>query len=231
MFTASFPYQLERTRPWAGALFLLALLAFPANAFQRGDEDQPAIVAGIGRIVDGDTLAVGRTRVRLEGIDAPEIAQTCQTATGETWDCGVAAAAMLRKLAEHKDVACDRSGFDRYRRTLATCFADGIDIDEAMVRVGLAWAFIRYSVVYVGVEAEARKAKIGVWQGAAEAPWISAATNGRSPKPGAPKGCAIKGNVLVSRPHLSRAVGSFVRQRQYGPGQRQALVLQRNRSA
>lgn len=194
MFTASFLYRLSRTCFRAGALFLSTALASPSNAFQ-GDDGQPAIIDGIGRVVDGDTLDVGPTRVRLEGIDAPEIAQTCQTATGQTWNCGVAAAAMLRKLAEHKDVACDRKGLDRYRRTLATCFADGIDIDEAMVRAGLAWAFVRYSVVYVGVEAEARKAKIGVWQGAAEAPWDFRRDEWQVAETTAPKGCAIKGNV------------------------------------
>jgi hypothetical protein len=134
--------------------------------------------------------------VRLEGIDAPEIAQTCQTASGASWDCGVVAAKMLRGLAEHKDLACDRTGTDRYHRVLATCFGDdGIDIDEEMVRAGLAWAYVKYSVAYVGVEAEARRAKIGVWQGPAEAPWDFRRDEWQVADAAAPKGCAIKGNV------------------------------------
>ncbi|WP_414464006.1 thermonuclease family protein [Hyphomicrobium sp. DY-1] len=171
------------------ALFPLVVHALP------GDDGQPAIISGIGHVVDGDTLDVGATRIRLEGIDAPEIAQTCQTASGETWNCGVAAAAMLRKLAEHRDLMCERKGTDRYRRVLATCFADGVDIDEAMVRVGLAWAFVRYSKRYVAVETEARSARVGVWQGAAEAPWDFRHNEWQVAETSAPKGCAIKGNV------------------------------------
>jgi endonuclease YncB( thermonuclease family) len=193
---ASFPHQrLVRTCLLAGAFFLPALMPVIAGAVTGPEGGQPTVITGIGHVVDGDTLDVGPTRVRLEGIDAPEIAQTCQTATGESWDCGIAAAAMLRTLAEHKDVACDRTGTDRYRRALATCFADGIDIDEAMVRAGLAWAFVKYSVEYVGVEAEARKEKIGVWQGPSEAPWDFRRNGWQVAEAAAPKGCAIKGNV------------------------------------
>lgn len=195
MTTTSFPDHLPRTRLLAGALFLYVLVSPAANAVPGRDDGAPVTITGVGRVVDGDTLDVGQTRVRLEGIDAPEIAQTCRTANGETWNCGVAAAAMLRKLAEHKDLACDRTGTDRYRRALATCFADGIDIDEAMVRAGLAWAFVRYSKAYVATEAEARKEKIGVWQGFAEPPWDFRRDEWQVAEGAAPKGCAIKGNV------------------------------------
>ncbi|MET0638610.1 MAG: thermonuclease family protein [Hyphomicrobium sp.] len=195
MFTASFP-RLTRASLKVGALFLSALIpASGLDALSGPDNDLTAVITGVGRVVDGDTLDVGPTRVRLEGIDAPEIAQTCQTASGDTWNCGTAAAAKLRSLAERKDVACDRTGFDRYRRTLATCFADGIDIDEAMVRSGLAWAFLKYSVAYVAIEADARKAKIGVWQGPAQAPWDFRHDEWQVAQSSAPRGCAIKGNV------------------------------------
>lgn len=194
MFNASFPHRLTRAAFIIGALFFIWLKHARATP-PIGDYGEPPVVTGLGRVVDGDTLDVGATRVRLEGIDAPEIAQTCQTATGASWDCGVAAAKMLRTLAEHKDLACDRTGTDRYHRVLATCFGDdGIDIDEAMVRAGLAWAYVKYSVAYVGVEADARKAKIGVWQGPAEAPWDFRRDEWQS-EAATPKGCAIKGNV------------------------------------
>jgi endonuclease YncB( thermonuclease family) len=167
----------------AVAAFCSALMPLAAYAFPGRANGEPAIFTGIGRIVDGDTLDVGTTRVRLEGIDAPEIAQTCQTASGEAWNCGVAAAAMLRKLAEHRELMCERKGTDRYRRVLATCFADGVDIDAAMVRAGLAWAFVRYSTVYVAVEAEARKdTRSGSGRGRRRRPGIFAVTNGKSLK-------------------------------------------------
>ena len=46
---------------------------------------------GVARVIDGDTIHVGETRVRLEGIDAPESNQTCKRATGEEWACGAEA--------------------------------------------------------------------------------------------------------------------------------------------
>lgn len=191
----SFSLRLSRTCLRAGALFLLSVPPIAAIATTAPENGQPAIISGLGRVVDGDTLDVGATRVRLEGIDAPETAQTCQTATGESWACGKAATAMMRKLAERQDVACDRTGTDRYHRTLATCFVEGVDIGEAMVRAGLAWAFVKYSTVYVGNEAEARKQNIGVWQGPAEAPWDFRRNEWQVAEVAAPKGCAIKGNV------------------------------------
>jgi endonuclease YncB( thermonuclease family) len=39
---------------------------------------QAADVSGILRIVDGDTLAIGDIKIRLEGIDAPETDQVCK---------------------------------------------------------------------------------------------------------------------------------------------------------
>lgn len=197
----SFSSRLSRTCLRAGALFLLALPPIAALAVTAPENGQPAIISGAGRVIDGDTLDVGQTRIRLEGIDAPELTQTCQTATGATWECGKAAAAMLRKLVEHKEIACDRTGTDRYHRTLATCFVDGIDIEEAMVRAGLAWAFVKYSTTYVGIEAEARQEKIGVWQGLAQAPWDFRRNEWQVAEVAAPKGCAIKGNVS-SRGHI-----------------------------
>ena len=190
--------KLNRIGRKAGALFILApiiLIPAIARAVTGPGSDQPAVVTGLGRIVDGDTLDVGQTRVRLEGIDAPELAQTCQTATGESWACGKASADFLRTMAQQRDLACDRTGTDKYRRTLAMCFEDGININEAMVRAGMAWAFVRYSKEYVAVEADARARKVGVWQGAAEAPWDFRRHEWQVAATAPPKGCAIKGNI------------------------------------
>jgi hypothetical protein len=46
-------------------------------------------VAGIARVVDGDTLEVADTKIRLEGIDAPETKQVCIAGSGEEYACGV----------------------------------------------------------------------------------------------------------------------------------------------
>lgn len=52
--------------------------------------------AGAVRVLDGDTLDVAGTRVRLFGIDAPETAQTCRR-SGRDWGCGAEAAQRRRR--------------------------------------------------------------------------------------------------------------------------------------
>jgi hypothetical protein len=64
-----------------------------------------------------------------------------------------------------------------------------------MVRAGLAWAFVKYSSTYVQVEAEAKAAKAGLWQGEAQPAWEYREKRWVNAEQAAPEGCAIKGNV------------------------------------
>ena len=73
----------------------------------------------------------------------------------------------MRGGAEIDCVALEQNG---YGRIVATCSAGGPDLGRQLVVEGLAWAFVRYSEVYVAEEASAREAKTGIWQGDAEAP-------------------------------------------------------------
>ena len=88
---------------------------------------------GIARVIDGDTIHVGGTRVRLEGIDAPESNQTCKRVTGEDWACGTEATHAMRVMADGRDVVCRNNGLDKYGRTLGTCFVQGRDINAEMI--------------------------------------------------------------------------------------------------
>jgi endonuclease YncB( thermonuclease family) len=162
----------------------------------RISEGEPGI-AGLARVVDGDTIVVGETRIRLEGIDAPEAGQTCGRSVVGWWACGTEATAALARLVEGKSIRCEPQGLDKYGRTLAVCFVGGEDVNAWMVRQGLAWAFVRYSQRYVQQEAEARARRVGVWQGQAMPPWDYRAQRWTRAEPGAPQGCAIKGNVTA----------------------------------
>jgi endonuclease YncB( thermonuclease family) len=66
----------------------------------------------------------------------------------------------LGHLIDRKQIECHRAarGKDEYRRMLAICFVDGLNINEHMGRHGLAWAFRRYSDDYSALEEEARSA-------------------------------------------------------------------------
>jgi endonuclease YncB( thermonuclease family) len=146
-------------------VFALALscaaVALPSAAFA-----QPNHVIGRASIVDGDTIEVQGQRIRLTGIDAPESSQTCTDAKGEDWACGRRAAFALADLVGAAPVECEEIDRDRWRRMVAICVKpDGTDLSRWMVEQGLAIAFRRYSLAYVGEENDARSAKRGVWAG------------------------------------------------------------------
>lgn len=153
------------------------------------------IVSGPARVIDGDTIDIAGTRIRLEGIDAPEAGQTCQTSQGATWDCGTAATDEMVAMTRARPVDCHASGLDKYGRILATCYVAGVDVNAEMVRRGYAWAFVRYSKQYVALEAVARQAARGIWQGPAVPAWDYRASRWMAVASDAPQGCAIKGNV------------------------------------
>lgn len=108
-------------------------------------------------VIDGDTLRIDGQPFRIFGIDAPEKAQWC----GD-YPAGVLSAQALEKLVQGGKVSCEPKGTDRYMRTLAVCRVDGVDLGKTMVRLGMAWAFTRYSQDYVDQEAIARQERLGV---------------------------------------------------------------------
>jgi endonuclease YncB( thermonuclease family) len=70
-----------------------------------------------------------------------------------------------------RDITCEDRGQDRYGRTIGLCRADGDDLSAAMVRLGMAWAFVRYSRDYVELEERARAAGLGVHAHACQLAW------------------------------------------------------------
>jgi endonuclease YncB( thermonuclease family) len=137
----------------------------------RAADRDPITIAGPGQAIDGDTLVVAGVRVRLHGIDAPEVGQTCGGRELSRWPCGAAARDALTGLIAGQDIGCTGSSFDTYGRLLASCRAGGRELNAEMVRNGLAWAYVRYSQRYAALEAEARSRIVGVWAGRAEPPW------------------------------------------------------------
>jgi hypothetical protein len=64
-----------------------------------------------------------------------------------------------------------------------------------MVRTGFAWAFVKYSTVYVQEEGQAQARGIGIWQGDAQPAWEYRAARWEVAEQEAPDGCPIKGNI------------------------------------
>jgi endonuclease YncB( thermonuclease family) len=132
---------------------------------------EPYHFTGNGVAVDGDSLRFDDVRARLQGIDAPELNQTCIDRAGQPWSCGKAAHARLAALIEGRNLDCNVLDEDRYGRIIVRCTTRGRDIGRAMVQAGLALAYRKYSNRYVADEDDARMARRGIWQGDFEAPW------------------------------------------------------------
>lgn len=152
-------------------------------------------VSGPVRLIDGDTLEISGTVVRLHGIDAPETGQSCTRSDGRRFACGLAALDGLRAFVAGQSVTCEGTARDRYGRLIGTCYAGAAELNRAMVRAGLAMAFRRYSEVYLSEEVEAFKASRGLWSGNFDPPWEVRKTRWDKAARDAPDGCPIKGNI------------------------------------
>lgn len=166
---ASTDQQFGRMLQWVG---VKRRAGAPAGRLRRIAGTLAALaLAVVVRIHDGDTVTLDDgTRVRLWGIDAPELAQTCQDADGRSWACGKRARDALVAYIGGRPIDCQYRDRDRYGRLVAACSAGGQDLGTAMVRDGWAVAFTRYTDRYAGDEAEARRAGRGLWAGRFQAP-------------------------------------------------------------
>jgi endonuclease YncB( thermonuclease family) len=121
--------------------------------------------SGRVRVIDGDSIRMGRDEIRLQGVDAVEGDQTCRRANGEDWPCGAQARRALARLVAKQTVTCVHHGKDKYGRILGTCSLASGSINDWLVRQGWAVAYTRYSPEYVDAQAEAKAAKRNIWSG------------------------------------------------------------------
>lgn len=126
-----------------------------------------ADLRGLATVHDGDTLKIARQSVRLNGIDAPELKQTCQWLSGVEWPCGVVATEALRGYIDNHRLTCKIKTKDRYGRAVGECLVRGKreSVNAWMVRAGWAVAYREYSKAFISQETAAREAKRGIWQG------------------------------------------------------------------
>ncbi|MBX9934854.1 MAG: thermonuclease family protein [Methylobacterium sp.] len=193
-----------RTLPLLALLFL----ATPALA-------EP--IVGRATVIDGDTLEVRGTRIRLHGVDAPESGQTCQDAAGKDYRCGQTAALAMADHIGKRILTCEPRETDQYGRVVAVCRKGRDDLNAWMVRSGYAVAYRRYAEDYVNPESTAKALRQGIWAGTFQDPseWRRARrASGENTRPETvtpptmASGCNIKGNISAGGQRIYHLPGS-----------------------
>jgi endonuclease YncB( thermonuclease family) len=142
-----------------------SLLIFLTFAFIASDTFNAKVIG----ITDGDTIVVltsdnQQIKIRLEGIDCPEMKQ----------DFGNKAKQATSDLCYGKRVSIHKSGTDRYGRTLAYVYVEDRCINKELLKLGMAWHFKKYNSdqELAQLEIDARERKVGIWsQQDPIAPW------------------------------------------------------------
>lgn len=128
-------------------------------------------IDGKASIVDGHTLHVAGHALRLHGVEAPGLTQSCRTRSGTAWPCGARARERLSQLVAGQAVSCvvdEPVG----EGAAASCSARGVsDLGRIMVDEGLAVPNGHDRGRYARAAASARESRAGLWAGTFEAPW------------------------------------------------------------
>ena len=135
--------------------------------FSLGDD----LIFGKAYITDGDTIKINGQKIRLHGIDTPEIEQYCLNQKMEKYLCGKSAKDFLKKIIKNKKIKCLKNDIDRYGRIVATCYIGEKDLNGLIVESGWGLAYRRYSKKYISNEKSAEKEALGLWSGKFIKPW------------------------------------------------------------
>lgn len=147
---------------WGVGLVAVMLAALPmAPVWAAGT------VTGKARVLDGDTLVIGKTHIRLRGMDAPEREQLCKPLSGGTAACGRQATTILKTLIADRPVICRIIEEDTYGRKVGFCSVEARgknpaqELNRAMVLQG--WAVAYWTDDFKAEEAAAKAAQRGLW--------------------------------------------------------------------
>lgn len=141
------------------AVLFALLVAAPANAAD--------IMGTVTAVHDGDTFTLDKhTRIRVFGIDAPELNQQCRADNGCV-PCGHYSRDALAELIEGKRVVCKDRG-KSYDRIVGECSIEKVQIGPWMLAHGNAVVYQQFlrkgdRRTYLGAEAGAKRANEGIW--------------------------------------------------------------------
>ncbi len=161
---------IAKFRKWVSILLCFISLCLPVLANEIAVSSKQSV-----KVIDGDTIKIinlydKTLKVRLSGIDAPELNQKY----------GEESANYLRHLLKGGDFVIWSTGRDRYGRLLGIIKVNNVDINLLMIKSGYAWAYRRYlsslpqkkGPQYLTAELNARDLKLGIWvQRHPTSPW------------------------------------------------------------
>jgi len=150
---------------------VMLMVALPADLFGRASDLTTTFAAESPQVavVDGDTLRMRDTLVRLRGTVAPSRGQLCQSGPAMTVDCGTASSTALAGLVRGRAVSCQANGRDRRGFILANCEAAGVNLNRAMVSEGWSRAEPDDAAMRA-TEREAQRGERGLWWGGGTLP-------------------------------------------------------------
>ncbi|CAH8384781.1 unnamed protein product [Eruca vesicaria subsp. sativa] len=114
--------------------------------------------------IQNEEVLARKFRIRLRGIDAPE----------SQMPFGKEAQEELLKIVQWKSLKVLVYGEDQYGRCVGDIYCNGVFVQEAMLKKGLAWHYVAYDkrMVLAKWEKEARQKRVGLWASSnPEKPW------------------------------------------------------------
>ncbi|EAJ1461816.1 thermonuclease family protein [Campylobacter upsaliensis] len=144
----------------------LSFNAFLPQDFKEQNLEKE-LTGKVSKVIDGDTIEllaktsktnpynhIAKLKIRLYGIDAPELKQAY----------GKEAKEYLSALVLKQEVGLIIENKDKYDRFVGTLFLKGQDINKEMVKNGYAHAYESFSKKYLTEQADAKMFKLGLWQ-------------------------------------------------------------------
>ena len=146
----------------------LILLISSSLALAKPPTISEQLTGKVVGVTDGDTVTMLVNRkplkVRLYGIDAPETKQSFGNRSKQA----------LAAMVHGKVIQLNKTGTDRYGRTLGIIHHENTDVNAKMIQDGWAWHYKYYNDEQrlANLETQARKTKLGLWADSnPSAPW------------------------------------------------------------
>ena len=133
-------------------------------------------------VVKADTFRAQGYVVKLYGVAAPDLNQTCANRNGASYNCGQQAALWLQSWITNNPITCRVMSQNEDGNMVAACSLGQYDIGAALVNAGWAVADTREADIYVPYEQNAQNQGNGLWQGKFYKPWDWQAIQRRKPK-------------------------------------------------